>query len=71
MPGAILLYLVLCGVIAYMGRHYRLRFWGYFFLSLFLSPVIGIIALIAATPVKSSDKCEECCEELAREQKRR
>lgn len=67
----ILFYVLLCNVIAFFGRRYRLGYWGYFFLSLFLTPLAGLIALIAATPIDSSDKCRQCCEELERERNSR
>jgi|HubBroStandDraft_2_1064218.scaffolds.fasta_scaffold77886_2 hypothetical protein len=40
--------------IAIVGRHYRFGFWGYFFGSILLSPVIGLLLLLAATPFRGS-----------------
>ena len=37
-------------VIGFFGRKYRFGFWGYFFMSILLTPVVGILALIAAIP---------------------
>ena len=38
-------------LIAYGGRRYRFGFWGYFFSSVLLSPIIGLLLLIAAVPL--------------------
>ena len=43
-------------VIAFLGRHRKLGFWGYFFGSLLLTPLIGIVLLLASDPKK--DKYE-------------
>ena len=37
-------------VIGFFGRKYRFGFWGYFFMSVLLTPVVGLLALIAAIP---------------------
>ena len=52
MAPLILLWLFLSIVIAWLGRNLRFRFWGYFFASILLTPVIGLLLLIAAVPVK-------------------
>jgi hypothetical protein len=44
-------YLILCLFIAVAGRKLRFGFWGYFFASIFLTPVLGILLLLAAVPV--------------------
>jgi hypothetical protein len=41
---------VLSIVIGFLGRKRRFGFWGYFFLSLLLTPVVGMLSLIAALP---------------------
>jgi hypothetical protein len=51
MPLLVLSYLFCCLVIAVMGRKLRFRFWGYFFASVLLTPIIGTLLLIAAIPV--------------------
>lgn len=38
-------------LIALAGRRYRFGFWGYLFGSLLLTPIIGLLMLIAAVPV--------------------
>ena len=43
-----LAYGVVCLLIAYLGRNRPMGFWGYFFASVFLSPLIGILLLAAA-----------------------
>jgi hypothetical protein len=39
-----------CLIIAACGTKFRFGFWGYFFGSLILSPVIGLLLLLAAIP---------------------
>jgi uncharacterized membrane protein len=43
-----LLYLGLCLLIALVGRSRPFGFWGYFFSSLFLTPLVGCLLLAAA-----------------------
>jgi hypothetical protein len=40
-------------VIAFAGRNMRFGFWGYLFASLLLTPVIGLLLLMAAVPSKA------------------
>jgi hypothetical protein len=47
-------WLVLAVIIAFFGRNRRFRFWGYFFASVLLTPIIGLLLLIAAIPVKEA-----------------
>jgi hypothetical protein len=51
-PLLILGYLISCFLIALMGRNLRFRFWGYLFVSIMLTPIIGMLLLIAAIPVQ-------------------
>jgi len=44
----------LCLLIAAFGSKYRFGFWGYFFGSLILSPLIGLLLLLAAIPVRQN-----------------
>lgn len=46
----VLIFVALSIVIGFFGRKRRFGFWGYFFLSLLLTPVVGLIALLAAIP---------------------
>jgi hypothetical protein len=41
-------------VIAIFGARFRFGFWGYFFGSLLLSPLLGVLLLLAAIPLKES-----------------
>ncbi len=34
------LYLLLCGVAGFFGRHRRIGFWGFFFLSIIVTPLV-------------------------------
>lgn len=49
----IALYLVLCVVAGIVGRNRLLGFWGFFLLSLVLTPLLMIIALIVTLPRRS------------------
>ena len=52
MAPLIVLWLFLAIVIGWLGRNLRFRFWGYFFASILLTPVIGLLLYVAAIPVK-------------------
>lgn len=39
-------------VIGVLGSRFRFGFWGYFFGSLLLTPIIGVLLLAAAIPVR-------------------
>jgi hypothetical protein len=41
-------------IIALCGSKYRFGFWGYFFGSLILSPIIGLLLLLAAIPPRQN-----------------
>jgi len=53
-----LIYFVVSLLIGLIGRNKRFGFWGFFFGSILLTPIIGLLLLLAATPVKSTDKQE-------------
>lgn len=48
----IIAWVVLAAVIGFFGRNRRFRFWGYFFASVLLTPIVGILLLLAAIPLK-------------------
>jgi len=62
----IILWIGLCFVVALSGQNKTVGYWGVFFLSLILSPLIGlIIGLVSAPKVKptmmvQSWKCTKC-----------
>jgi hypothetical protein len=41
-------YLGLCLLIAMIGKRRKFGFWGYFFCSLFLTPIIGAIIMLGS-----------------------
>jgi hypothetical protein len=49
-------WLVTSFVIAMFGAKFRFGFWGYFFGSLLLTPVTGLLLLLAAIPPKVRSK---------------
>lgn len=44
----ILGYIILCTIVGILGRNKTIGFWGFFFFSAILTPVIGIAILIIA-----------------------
>ena len=52
MPTHIAILIAVCLVIGFLGRHRKFGFWGYFFGSILLTPLIGIILLLASDPKK-------------------
>ena len=57
MPIIIPAWLVGAILVAILGRNRRFGFWGYFFASLLLTPIIGLLMLLAAIPTKA-DRAE-------------
>ena len=45
-----LAYLVLCLIVGYLGRNRAIGFWGFFILSILLTPLVGGIVLAVAAP---------------------
>nr|VFJ60878.1 MAG: hypothetical protein BECKFW1821B_GA0114236_10615 [Candidatus Kentron sp. FW] len=41
-------YLVLCPIVALMGRNRRLGFWGFLFFSILFSPIMGLFVVIVS-----------------------
>jgi len=46
----LVVWLVCSLIIALCGTKYRFGFWGYFFASVLLTPVVGFLLLMAAIP---------------------
>jgi uncharacterized membrane protein len=44
----ILIYFVLSLIIAYIGKDRKFGFWGFLFCSLFLTPIVGLVAYLAS-----------------------
>ena len=40
-------------LVAFFGRNRRFGFWGYFFASILLTPIVGLLMLFAAIPTKA------------------
>jgi uncharacterized membrane protein YiaA len=47
--------IVLSYFIGFLGRNRKLGFWGYFFASLVLTPLIGFLLIVATDPIKEKD----------------
>ncbi|MDD2764706.1 MAG: hypothetical protein PHE83_12110 [Opitutaceae bacterium] len=43
----VILYVVFCWLLGYLGRNAKFGFWGNFWVSVILTPVIGIVVLLA------------------------
>ena len=51
MPLAIIALLIgLSALVAYCGRRRKFGFWGYFFASFLLTPLMGVLLIIASGP---------------------
>jgi len=55
-PVLVSVYVLLCLVVGFMGRKRSFGFWGFFFFSLLVTPVIGTLALIGGTPYPTQVK---------------
>lgn len=49
-PTLVAAYLALCLVAGILGRHRRIGFWGFFFSSILLTPLIGLLYIYFAAP---------------------
>ena len=47
---AVLLYFLLSLAVAILGINRKFGFWGYFFASLLMSPVVGLILMLGSDP---------------------
>jgi len=62
-----LAYLGLCFMIAWIGNNRKFGYWGYFFCSLFLTPVVGAIVLLGSDKrPETLKKCPKCAYPLDR-----
>jgi hypothetical protein len=50
--------LVVCYFIGVLGRNRKLGFWGHFFASLLLTPIIGMLLVVATDPVRDKGGVE-------------
>lgn len=61
-----LAYIGLCFILALIGTNRKFGYWGYFFVSLFLTPIIGSIVLLGSDKrSKPLKKCPKCTYDLA------
>jgi hypothetical protein len=54
----ILVNFVVCYFIGVLGRNRKLGFWGHFFGSLLLTPIIGMLLVVATDPVRGNDEAK-------------
>ncbi|MEP7308330.1 MAG: hypothetical protein ABJA98_22740 [Acidobacteriota bacterium] len=50
LPQIVLIYLLLCMLAAFTGRRRRIGFWGFFFLSIMLTPIVTSTFIYFAAP---------------------
>jgi hypothetical protein len=55
-PILVAVYILLCLVVGFVGRQRAFGFWGFFFFSMLVTPVIGTLALIGGTPYPTQAK---------------
>jgi hypothetical protein len=48
----VIVYLVLCLIAGFLGRRRRIGFWGFFFVSILLTPLISTLFIFLAAPAK-------------------
>jgi len=48
----IIFYLLICLLVGVLGSRTMIGFWGFFFLSFFLSPIIALAVVLISTPRK-------------------
>jgi len=53
-----LLYLAICIFIGLLGKNRKFGFWGYFFGSLLLTPLLGLLLVIASDRKKTAENPE-------------
>lgn len=45
-----LFYVLVCVLVGVIGRRSNIGFWGFFVFSLFLTPILGLIVIVLASP---------------------
>ena len=51
-----IIWIALSMMVAFLGRNRKFGFWGYLFCSLFFSPVVGLLLVMASDRRKSPSK---------------
>jgi len=47
--------ILISAIIGYSGRHRKMGFWGYFFASIMLTPLIGLLLVMVSDSKKNKD----------------
>lgn len=55
----IIIVVILSFLVALLGRNRKMGFWGYFFGSILLTPLIGLILVLASDPKKKNNDTSE------------
>ena len=48
MPPELVVYIVVCLLVALFGTNRKFGFWGYFFAAMALTPLVGVIIVLAS-----------------------
>lgn len=56
MPIAAVIYIVAAALVASLSKDHKWGFWGFFVISLILTPIIGLIIFMATSNEKKSNK---------------
>ena len=51
----ILLYLILCAIVAVLGRNRVLGAWGFFLVAFFLTPILAVVILISGKTLRKKE----------------
>ena len=54
----IIVYLFICYLVGLTGKNRKFGFYGYFFTSIFITPLVGLILVLASDSRKRKDKDE-------------
>ncbi|MFK5986591.1 MAG: hypothetical protein QM479_14370 [Pseudomonadota bacterium] len=47
--------ILISAIIGYLGRHRKMGFWGYFFASIILTPLVGILLVVVSDDKRVKD----------------
>lgn len=51
-----IIYVLVCVLVGYLGRDTQIGFWGFFFLSILFTPLIGVFILAVSAPRRLREK---------------
>ncbi|MEA2028152.1 MAG: hypothetical protein U9N49_04185 [Campylobacterota bacterium] len=57
--GLVTIYLLVAYIVALMGRNRKFGFWGYLFLSILATPIVGLLTVLASYPKSKLKEIEK------------